>query len=101
MLPYIILGFYCYVTGEVEKSLGKIANATAGQVGTSLSDCFKRAGLSQQQWNSRVISYSMAENALLFYKDKNTLNIDQIELVLRMLKEKINVHNLNRQESKL
>lgn len=38
----------------------------------------------------------MAENALLFYKDKNTLNIDQIELVLRMLKERINVHNLNR-----
>lgn len=46
VLPYIMLGFYCYVTGEVEKSLGKIANATAGQVGTSLSDCFKRAGLS-------------------------------------------------------
>jgi len=40
----------------------------------------------------------MTENALLFYKDKNTLNIDQIELVLRMVKEKIDVHNMHRQE---
>ena len=42
----------------------------------------------------------MAENALLFYKDSKTLNTDQIELVLRMIKEKINVHDLHRQEKK-
>ena len=42
----------------------------------------------------------MTENALLYYKDKETLNLDQIELVLRMVRERMNVHNLHRQEAK-
>jgi len=40
----------------------------------------------------------MAENALLFYADKNTINIDQVELVLRMTRERMDVHPMIRTE---
>lgn len=34
---------------------------------TSLDACFEKAGLENKDWFKRVVSYSMAENAILFY----------------------------------
>lgn len=43
----------------------------------------------------------MTENALLFYTDKNTINTDQVELVLRMVRERMDVHPMIRTETKM
>ena len=42
----------------------------------------------------------MTENALLFYQQKHTLNIDQVELILRMVRERMDVDQMYRCESK-
>ncbi len=42
----------------------------------------------------------MVENALMFYQDKHTLNTDSLELVLRMVRERMQVHSLYRKETK-
>ena len=91
-----MLGFFLYITDESEKTLSKIASSDQQANGTSLADCYRKAGLGIEKWNKREVSYSMTENALLFYKDKNTLNLDQIELVLRMVRERMDVHQLHR-----
>ena len=59
---------------------------------TSLAACFAKSGLLREQWHQRVVSFSMVENALMFYKDKHTLNTDSLELMLRMVKERMGVH---------
>ena len=90
-MPFIIVGFYCYITNEVEQRLARIANTDGAVVDdpnadpviaakrnfkTSLAACFEQAGLKREEWHQRVCSYSMTENALLFYMDKNTINTD-------------------------
>jgi hypothetical protein len=40
LLPYIMLGFFLYVTGEVEKTLNAIAVSDQAGEGTSLAYCF-------------------------------------------------------------
>lgn len=114
-VPYILVGFYCYITNEVDQRLARIAatdgiavndggegNASkAAQLAnskTSLAACFEKAGLKREDWHKRIVTYSMTENALLFYSDKNTINIDQVELVLRMSRERMDVHPMIRTE---
>ena len=114
-MPYILVGFYCYITNEVDQRLTRIAStdgiahddggegpsskaARFANSKTSLAACFERAGLKREEWHKRVVTYSMAENALLYYSDKNTISIDQVELVLRMARERMDVHPMIRTE---
>ena len=112
VLPFIVLGFFCYITSEVDKRYNLIAHSEPAAAPldpddldaeggaptskhrskTSLDACFEKAGLKMNKWNKRVVTYSMTENALLFYQQKNTLNIDQVELILRMVRERMDVH---------
>jgi len=46
LLPYIMLGFFLYITREAEKTLNSIAKSDQAGEGTSLADCFYKAGLS-------------------------------------------------------
>ena len=111
----ILLGFFCYITHEIGKRQERIinndvarstdkssqsSNTAARYRKTTLTACFDKAGLKRADWNKRSVSYSMAENALLFYKDKKTLDTDQLELVLRMVRERMGVHIMHRQEAK-
>ena len=113
LLPFIMLGFFCYLTKEVDERLSRIANLTADNVEaqhkgqglgsgndkkTGLVDCFKKAGLKQTDWFTPVVTYSMTENALLYYMDNNNLTRDQVELILRMTRERMEVHPMTRLE---
>ena len=100
-----MVGFYCYITNEIDKREALIADGGDPDSGggknskTSLAACFEKAGLKREEWKRRAITYSMTENALLFYMDKHVLSIDQIELVLRMVRERMTVHQQYRSES--
>lgn len=102
VLPFILVGFYCYITNQVNERLQLIADKapsdSKGGKKTSLATCFEKAGLKREDWFKKEVSYSMTENALLFYMDKDTLNIDQVELILRMVRERMNVHQRYRME---
>ena len=43
------------------------SNAKVKKSKTSLDACFEKAGLENKNWFKRVVSYSMTENAILFY----------------------------------
>ena len=121
-LPYILLGFYCFITHQVGESHNLIAQQEQVKVTkqsnveidahgtptstqqvkskTCLSACFEKAGLKEDQWFKRSVSYSMAENAILYYQQIDKLNIDQVELILRMVRERMGVHQMYRCEAK-
>ena len=64
----------------------------------SLYGCFLKAGLDRSQFRRKKITFSMAEHAMLIFDRKDSLNIEQLELVMRQIKAKMQVGELSRLE---
>lgn len=50
--------------------------------------------------DKKVITYSMVEQVIFLFKTKNILNLDQVEIILRQVRDKMDVGQLNRLQSK-
>ena len=49
----------------------------------SLHACFERHGLSRNDFTKKKISYAMVEQALITFKNRNEIGVENLEIVLR------------------
>ena len=99
--PYILVGFLCYVIDLIKRRRQQLMQMLEGNSGdqvTSLTTCFEQSGLKPSDTKKKVITYAMAEQAIFFFKSKNRFGSEQLEMVLRQVKEYMNVGQLDRLE---
>lgn len=65
----------------------------------NLLSCFERVGVPRSDWDKKCITYAVAEQALLLYRSSNNLSLSDMELILRQVRDYMQVGGVSRQAS--
>lgn len=65
----------------------------------SLHACFERHGLARSDFAKKKISYAMVEQALITFKNRSEIGVENLEIVLRQVRERMGVSQADRLES--
>lgn len=99
IMPHLMLALFFFVTESIKKRQQLMQQMVEHDEINSLHACFERHGLARSDFAKKKISYAMVEQALITFKNRSEIGVENLEIVLRQVRERMGVSQADRLES--